>query len=361
MQAPKNGFFYVLDRATGELISAAPYTEVTWATGIDMKTGRPIETPNARYTKPEMIKPGPLGGHNWQPMSFNPQTGLVYIPAQDDVVRLRATIRSSSPRRTDGTLGVDSRDGARRSRRRRASLPSASCSRGIRSRRRSAGACRTVNMWNGGTLTTGGQSRVPGHRATAASPPIAPTPARKLWEMPVGSPIIAAPITYEIDGTQYVAVMAGWGGSPGSVEPAGAAVDAGPAAGVRARRQSARSPPLTTTSRAGARADRGARGIRRETLTLGARHLRAPLLDVSRRRGGQRRADSRSPLLAAGRRSIATPRSCWAARSPAAGMPSFKQIAEGRGSRGDQGLRARPARADREITAMATPTPSHAP
>src|SRR5687767_7950288 len=82
MQAPKNGFFYVLDRTTGELISAAPYTEVNWATSIDMKTGRPVETGIARYNKPEMIRPGPLGGHNWQPMSFNPKTGLVYIPAQ---------------------------------------------------------------------------------------------------------------------------------------------------------------------------------------------------------------------------------------------------------------------------------------
>jgi len=84
MQAPKNGFFYVLDRATGELISAEPYVEITWAKGVDKKTGRPIENPSARYkTEFSAQKPGPLGGHNWMPMSFNPQTGLVYIPAQD--------------------------------------------------------------------------------------------------------------------------------------------------------------------------------------------------------------------------------------------------------------------------------------
>ena len=85
MQAPKNGFFYVLDRATGELISAKPYTFVTWATGIDMKTGRPVETVNARYPGAEGVPlaPGPLGAHNWQPMSFSPLTGLVYIPVQD--------------------------------------------------------------------------------------------------------------------------------------------------------------------------------------------------------------------------------------------------------------------------------------
>ena len=86
MHASKDGFFYVLDRRTGELISAKPFVPVTWAKGIDLKTGRPIENPNVRYDKtgkPVDIKPAPFGGHNWQPMAFNPQTGLVYIPAQE--------------------------------------------------------------------------------------------------------------------------------------------------------------------------------------------------------------------------------------------------------------------------------------
>src|SRR5687767_2133207 len=81
MQAPKNGFFYVIDRANGQLISAKPYTNITWATGVDPKTGRPIENPAARYEKAVTLQvPGPLGAHNWQPMAFNPKTGLVYIP-----------------------------------------------------------------------------------------------------------------------------------------------------------------------------------------------------------------------------------------------------------------------------------------
>ena len=85
MQAPKNGFFYVLDRKTGDLISAAAYVPVTWAKGIDKETGRPIENPGVRYEhSPIPQKPGPLGGHNWQPMSYDPQTGLVYIPAQEN-------------------------------------------------------------------------------------------------------------------------------------------------------------------------------------------------------------------------------------------------------------------------------------
>ena len=85
MQAPKNGFFYVLDRATGELLSADKYVEVNWASHVDMKTGRPVEIPGADYKdKGTYIRPGPLGGHNWQAMSFSPKTGLVYLPAQDN-------------------------------------------------------------------------------------------------------------------------------------------------------------------------------------------------------------------------------------------------------------------------------------
>ena len=83
MQAPKNGFFYVLDRVTGELLSADKYAEVNWATGVDLNTGRPIETPGARYENAPFVQtPGPLGAHGPQPWAFNPDLGLVYIPVQ---------------------------------------------------------------------------------------------------------------------------------------------------------------------------------------------------------------------------------------------------------------------------------------
>ena len=82
MQAPKNGFFYVLDRKTGELLSADPWVTVNWASGVDLKTGRPRVNPEARYgTEAVSIMPGPGGGHVWPPWSFNPNTGLVYIPS----------------------------------------------------------------------------------------------------------------------------------------------------------------------------------------------------------------------------------------------------------------------------------------
>jgi len=86
MQAPKNGFFYVIDRATGKLISANNFVPVNWATHVDLETGRPVETPEARYgpdKEPFVQLPGPLGAHNWHPMSYSPDTGLVYIPAQE--------------------------------------------------------------------------------------------------------------------------------------------------------------------------------------------------------------------------------------------------------------------------------------
>src|SRR5207248_11492456 len=86
LHAPKNGFFYVLDRANGQLISAVPYTVVAWADGIDLKTGRPVEHAGARYKEGDPgtpLAPGPLGGHSWHSMSFSPMTGLVYLPVQD--------------------------------------------------------------------------------------------------------------------------------------------------------------------------------------------------------------------------------------------------------------------------------------
>lgn len=88
MQAPKNGYFYVLDRKTGKFISGAPYVKVTWSTGLDPKTGRPHEAPGMRYEKePIEAAPGPAGGHAWQAMSYNPNTGLVYLPSLDSTFK----------------------------------------------------------------------------------------------------------------------------------------------------------------------------------------------------------------------------------------------------------------------------------
>ena len=84
MQAPKNGFFYVIDRTDGELLRAHPYGAMNWATHVDMETGRPVENPDAAWEEtPQWMLPGNIGSHNWEPMAFDAESGLVYIPTHD--------------------------------------------------------------------------------------------------------------------------------------------------------------------------------------------------------------------------------------------------------------------------------------
>jgi PQQ-dependent dehydrogenase (methanol/ethanol family) len=105
MQAPKNGFFYVLDRSDGELLRAHPYTAVTWATHVDMESGRPVEAPEQDYLeKPQWVLPGPLGGHNWQAMSYDAEKGIMYIPTQE-VALLDPGYRTGRNRRCFGCCG----------------------------------------------------------------------------------------------------------------------------------------------------------------------------------------------------------------------------------------------------------------
>ena len=208
MQAPKNGFFYVLDRATGELISAEAYVPMTWATGVDKKTGRPIENPQARY-KDELtiVKPGPFGGHNWQPMSFNPRTGLVYIPAQDPFF---AYANDKSFKYTPGGWNTGSDFSLLKAA--PPFLPTGHLLAWDPVAQKERWRVQYTNIWNGGTLTTAGNLVFQG---TADGRFVAYSADRgeKLWEAQVGTGIIAAPVTYEIDGVQYVSVMAGWGGA----------------------------------------------------------------------------------------------------------------------------------------------------
>jgi quinohemoprotein ethanol dehydrogenase len=208
MQAPKNGFFYVLDRATGELLSADAYVPMTWATGVDKKTGRPIERPEARYKEQlTIVKPGPFGGHNWQPMSFSPQTGLVYIPAQDPFFAY-AGVKDFKYR--PGAWNTGSDFGQLKV------LPPVVPTGHllawdpVAQKERWRVPYKTI--WNGGLLSTAGNLVFQG---TADGRFVAYSADRgeKLWEVTVGTGIIAAPVTYEVDGVQYVSVMAGWGGA----------------------------------------------------------------------------------------------------------------------------------------------------
>lgn len=218
MQAPKNGFFYVLDRETGEFISGDPYVPVNWATGID-DNGRPIENPETRVDKtgkPALVTPGALGGHNWHPMAYHPKENLVYIPAFEAGM-VYAPEADWKPDTARGfNVGFDLAAG---------DLPA---DQGFR--KAAAGTLKgtlvawdpvagkpkwTVEHpgpWNGGLLATGGGLVFQG---TAGSEFNAYDAANgdKLWSFAAQTGIVAPPITYTIDGEQYVAVLAGWGGA----------------------------------------------------------------------------------------------------------------------------------------------------
>ena len=213
MQAPKNGFFYVIDRKTGEFISAENYTSVTWADGVDQETGRPREVPGADYAeRVASIKPGPEGGHNWQPMAYSTQTGLVYIPVQEFHVAL-----SHDPEwQYDSNvwnLGIRFRGGG-------VGDPPGSLLAWNPVTQQKAWEVPQPIVWNGGILATGGNLLFQG---TGEGEFVAYDARNgyQLWKSFVGTGIIAPPITYSVDGIQYIAVAAGWGGSYGLKNPPG--------------------------------------------------------------------------------------------------------------------------------------------
>lgn len=211
LHAPKNGFFYVLDRSNGKLVSAEPFAHVTWATRVDRETGRPVEVEGARYAdSARSVWPSALGAHSWHAMAFNPTTGLVYIPATDlaggygeETIDVAAW---ESPRWLFDTgtdpLTVD--------------VPADAGTGSLKAwdpvRQRLAWEAAKPGIWNGGTLATAGNlvfqgqadGRLVAHRADDGE---------VLWTADLGLGIAAPPIAYAVDGRQYVAVLVGWGGA----------------------------------------------------------------------------------------------------------------------------------------------------
>lgn len=221
MQAPKNGFFYVIDRTNGQFIDAQPFVEVNWATGYD-KNGRPIEVEGARSPdKPWETIPSAYGAHNWHPMSFNPETGLVYIPAQG-VPLVQSTdpawaLNSHKPMSTMSGVGWNL--GYLFNVVAPKATPFGHLLAWDPVKQREAWRAEYVSPWNGGTLTTAGGLVFQG---TADGRFIAYDAAsgEVLWQTPVGSGVVAAPATYEVDGVQYVSVAVGWGGVYGLLQRA---------------------------------------------------------------------------------------------------------------------------------------------
>ena len=217
MQAPKNGFFYVLDRASGELLSATPYATVNWATHVDMETGRPVEVEGARYEKEAtgLLLPGPYGAHNWHPMSYNPETGLVYIPAQD-VPYVYETDTDFRHRPGYWNTGVDARPAALPDDPEVRATVEQSITGAVIAWDPVAATTRWrvehVGPWNGGILSTAGDLVFQGNASGELVAYRADT-GERLWSFDAQTGIIAPPVSYRIDGVQYLAVVAGAGGS----------------------------------------------------------------------------------------------------------------------------------------------------
>jgi quinohemoprotein ethanol dehydrogenase len=206
LHAPKNGFFYVLDRETGEFISGNNYVPVTWAKGLD-ENGRPIMNPDAWYMdagKPFLGIPGPAGGHNWNPMSFDPETGLVYIPAQETPwtffpnqsavgpggMQSAPKTATVGPKAPDWTGFLIAWDPIKQKEVWRVNHPGPS---------------------NGGTLATAGNLVFEGDINGGFHAYSADT-GQELWSTDLQSAPMAGPVSYTVDGEQYVAVSVGLGG-----------------------------------------------------------------------------------------------------------------------------------------------------
>jgi quinohemoprotein ethanol dehydrogenase len=231
MQASKNGYFYVLDRVTGELLAADEFVDASWANGVDLATGRPIINPDADYTKgkPVIVFPSGAGGHNFNPMSLSAKTGLVYIPAIHSGMMLAATApRPRLQGQMAGGFQVSFVTGPIRAEE-LAPPFKALADPAYLARLPSLEVHASLKAWDpvarkvvwehrypsfndhGGVLSTGGglvvQGSIDGHLRFFDD-----TTGELLKEIFTGTSIVAAPMTYTVDGTQYIAVLAGTGG-----------------------------------------------------------------------------------------------------------------------------------------------------
>ena len=217
MQAPKNGFFYVIDRENGELLRAHNYVPTNWATHIDLETGRPVINEDKDYIqKPEWVLPGSYGGHNWQAMSYDPNLGLVYIPTHE-VAGIFVPIKGYYKMKP-GTFNTGTDFYVNDAVATMSGIPPVTGA--IKAFDPLTGETKWSvahnHFWNGGTLSTAGGITFQGN-SSGRFVAYDSENGTILWSKEVQTGMIAPPITYEIDGEQYVAILAGDGGAGNSV------------------------------------------------------------------------------------------------------------------------------------------------
>ena len=205
MEAPKSGFFYMLDAKTGKLLNKPQrFAKADWAKEIDFKTGRPVMNPDAEYwNKPEgaTIYPSPIGARNWHPMSYNPKTGLVYIPVMNLPAKMSIDRSITS---FGGQVSLDVLSGAPES-----NFPLVAYDP-IKQQKRweTSGTLRGTS----GVLSTAGNLVFQG-AADGKLRAYRATDGKELWSYDVGGPITAAPVTVRLGGTQWLLVVSGTAGT----------------------------------------------------------------------------------------------------------------------------------------------------
>ncbi|PWU00505.1 MAG: PQQ-dependent dehydrogenase, methanol/ethanol family [Terriglobia bacterium] len=216
MQANKNGFFYVLDRETGEFISGAPFVSgVTWATGLDPKSGRAIEAPGVAELKPVIVSPAPDGAHNWNSIAFSPATGLVYLAAKTGTSFLHAPDAKWKYNSDGNNVGLNGMyDGPLNAQLVKMPPGSGELLAWDPVQQKTAWSAKYPVVEGGGVLATGGNLVFQG-RADGVFAAYRATDGKQLWSFDAGTGIMAAPATYLVNGVQYVSVLAGWGGAVG--------------------------------------------------------------------------------------------------------------------------------------------------
>jgi quinohemoprotein ethanol dehydrogenase len=209
MHAPKNGFFYVIDRSNGKLLSAEKIGKVTWASHIDLETGRPVENPAARYEDgEELVWPSAIGVHNWHAMSYNPMTGLAYMPTiempglfSDKGIDLKAWQSKDFRMRFGVSFEGDTPE----------DYGSATLLAWDPVKQKKAWSVVLPPSWNAGTLTTAGGLVFQG-QADGDFVAYDAANGKELWSVNAGLGISAPSVTYEVDGKQYLSLLVGWGG-----------------------------------------------------------------------------------------------------------------------------------------------------